>query len=72
MAAPPLKPFWICLRGGTVRIYRAHHAIATDTDLVLANTLLDRPARTIVGHFPIEMIEAWGEGSPPDGTPYEN
>jgi hypothetical protein len=72
MPAPPLRPYWVVVRGDSVRTFRAHEATATDTDLVLANRLPDRPARSIVGHFPLEMVEAWGEGAPPGRKPYEN
>jgi hypothetical protein len=65
MPDPALRPFWVFVRGDALRMFEAHEADATDSDLVLANTLPDRPARVVVGHFPLEMVEAWGEGAPP-------
>jgi hypothetical protein len=65
MADSPLRTFWICARGTAPRAFRAHRAEQTDTDLVLVTTPAGTTARLVVAHYPLEMVEAWGEGPLP-------
>jgi hypothetical protein len=64
-----LRPFWVCLRGDVARNFQAHHATSTNDDLVLTNAPAGRTAGMVVAHFPLEMIEAWGEGASPPQPP---
>jgi hypothetical protein len=61
-----LRPYWIWTRGDAPRAFHAHRAEQTASDLMLFTTPAGSAARTIVAHYPLEMIEAWGEGLPPD------
>jgi hypothetical protein len=46
-------------------MFQAHQAGRADGDLVLVNTPADSDAAMVVAHFPLEMVDAWGEGTEP-------
>jgi hypothetical protein len=41
----------------------------TNDDLVLTNAPAGTTAGMVVAHFPLEMVDAWGEGSSPAQPP---